>query len=88
MFLAPGSWQIFLADGWVSAGLEVGHIRASAERDVPSRLAQGRRARRPRDRQVRRQPEVTQDAVDDRPLVDRRDEPQPPAIPRLGSGWP
>jgi len=76
------------APGWGSAGLDVGHIRASAERDLPSRLGQGRRARRVRHRQVRRQAEVTQDPVDDRPLVDRRDEAQPPAIPRLCSGWP
>ena len=33
------------------------------------------------DGDLRRQAEVTQDRVDQRPLVDRRDEPQPPATP-------
>jgi hypothetical protein len=31
---------------------------------------------------------VTQDPVDHRPLVDRRHEPHPAAIPRPCSGWP
>ena len=50
------SWRMAGAPGWGSAGLEVGHIRASGQRDVPSRLARGRRARRPRPAFARRMP--------------------------------